>query len=119
MFKAPSDWNNLPLNIRSFTSFHMFKNGVSSYFEINCIHVSDDTIPIYIIHYTNHCILYFLYFLYSLFYFCWARIYSWTLYGQLRVVFINVLIFLIVYGLYCIGPLRKRDGSSQGVYPNE
>ena len=36
MFKAPSDWNNLPATIRSITSFRMFKNAVSSYCRIHC-----------------------------------------------------------------------------------
>ena len=36
MFKAPSDWNNLPLTIRSLTLFNRFKNALSSYLESNC-----------------------------------------------------------------------------------
>ncbi len=35
MFKAPSDWNNLPVNIQSISSFHLLKNAVS-YYRINC-----------------------------------------------------------------------------------
>ena len=34
-FKAPSDWNNLPGNIRSISSFPVFKNTLSSYYA-NC-----------------------------------------------------------------------------------
>jgi len=36
MFKATLDWNNLPSNIRSITSFGIFKNNLSSYFMTNC-----------------------------------------------------------------------------------
>ena len=50
MFKAPSDWNNLPSNIRSLTSSHNFKNAVSSYFELNC--VSDNVIYIFLFYYS-------------------------------------------------------------------
>ena len=35
-FKAPTDWNNLPVQIRSITSFHLFKTALSSYLEITC-----------------------------------------------------------------------------------
>ena len=35
-FKAPSDWNQLPANIRSISSFYVFKNAVSSCFELEC-----------------------------------------------------------------------------------
>ena len=36
MLKAPSDWNNLPLHIRSITSFRLFKTALSSHLEITC-----------------------------------------------------------------------------------
>ena len=35
-FKAPTDWNNLPVQIRSITSFHQFKTSLSSFLENNC-----------------------------------------------------------------------------------
>ena len=35
-FKAPSDWNNLPVNIRSISTFPLFKCALSSYFEVVC-----------------------------------------------------------------------------------
>ncbi len=35
-YKAPADWNNLPSNVRSLTSFYRFKKGLFSCFEISC-----------------------------------------------------------------------------------
>ena len=35
-FKAPSDWNNLPVHIRSISSFQLFKTALSSHLEITC-----------------------------------------------------------------------------------
>ena len=37
MFKAPTDWNNLPIHIRSITSFRLFKTALSSNLETNCL----------------------------------------------------------------------------------
>ena len=36
MYKAPTDWNNLPIHIRSITSFRMFKTALSSHLETTC-----------------------------------------------------------------------------------
>ena len=36
MFKAPSDWNNLPVHIRAITTFRLFKTALSSYLENTC-----------------------------------------------------------------------------------
>ena len=35
-FRAPTDWNNLPVHIRSITSFTLFKTALTSYFETSC-----------------------------------------------------------------------------------
>ncbi len=35
-FIFPIDWNNLPADIRSITSFKMFKQTLLSYFTLNC-----------------------------------------------------------------------------------
>ena len=34
--KAPCDWNNLPIHIRSITSFNLFKTALSSHLETTC-----------------------------------------------------------------------------------
>ena len=36
MFKAPSDWNNLPSHIRSITSLKLFKTALSSHLDTTC-----------------------------------------------------------------------------------
>ncbi len=36
MFKAPADWNNLPTNIRSISSFVIFKRALSSHLNLAC-----------------------------------------------------------------------------------
>ncbi len=35
-YKAPADWNNLPSNVRSLTSFHRFKKGLFFCIDISC-----------------------------------------------------------------------------------
>ena len=37
MFKAPSDWNNLPTNIHSISSFRLFKHALSNHFHSSCV----------------------------------------------------------------------------------
>lgn len=36
MFKSVLDWNNLPVDIRSITSFRLFKQSLLSYFKVDC-----------------------------------------------------------------------------------
>lgn len=52
-FVAPSHWNKLPPHIRSLTSFHLFKNSVSSHFKLN-----NSDLCIY---FTNYCYCYLSY----------------------------------------------------------
>lgn len=35
-FKAPSDWNNLPLSLRSISSYHCFKSSLFCHLKTNC-----------------------------------------------------------------------------------
>ena len=35
-FKAPSEWNNLPLHIRSLPSLYQFKNSLRSHYKVVC-----------------------------------------------------------------------------------